>query len=400
MSASAQLAAHHRHAGIAFPVHASLTVSFLAGSSLPTPLYPLYQAAWGFTPITVTVVFGLYALAVLAALLVAGRLADHLGRKPVLLAAIAAQIVAMALFATAHGVGALLLARLIQGLAAGTALGAIGAALLDLHRERGTIANAIAPIMGTALGALTSGIMVHYLPAPLQLSYACMAVVLLLQGAAIAWLPESVTARSGAWRSLRPHARVPPAAAPAMLAAAPVLIAIWAIAGLYASLGPALVKRVFGADPSLYGGMALFILSTSGALAVLALRRAGSATLLRAGAASVGAGAALLLLSLWTGQGVLYCLATILTGMGFGAGFQGAIRTIVAPVAPHERAAVLSVVYVVSYLSMGLPAVLAGCAVVAGCGLLDTAYAFGAVVMLLAGLALAASRRIPSGALA
>ena len=109
----------------AFYLLASITISFLAGSSAPTPLYALYQAQWGFSPITVTLIFGIYALSVLAALLFVGRLSDHLGRRPVLIAATAAQAAAMVIFATAGGVGDLVLARIIQGLAAGAAVGAV-----------------------------------------------------------------------------------------------------------------------------------------------------------------------------------------------------------------------------------------------------------------------------------
>src|ERR1700733_1088788 len=93
---------------LAFYLQASIILFFLAGSSAPTPLYAVYQAAWGFTPITITVVFGIYAIAVLAALLVVGSLSDHIGRRPVLIVATLMQAFAMILFATADGVGALL----------------------------------------------------------------------------------------------------------------------------------------------------------------------------------------------------------------------------------------------------------------------------------------------------
>src|SRR5678810_28745 len=128
-----------RHA--AFVLQASIIVSFLAGSSAPTPLYAVYQAAWGFSPITVTVVFGIYALAVLAALLTFGALSDHVGRRPVLIAATALQALTMLVFAAAGGVSTLMIARVIQGLSTGAAAGAIGAGLIDLDRARGTVAN-------------------------------------------------------------------------------------------------------------------------------------------------------------------------------------------------------------------------------------------------------------------
>src|ERR1700739_3739140 len=100
----------------AFLLLASLTVSFLAGSSAPTPLYPVYIAKWGLTPLSITLIFGIYALAVLLALLVAGRLSDHLGRQPVLLAATLAQAATMMLFVTATGSAGLIVARIIQGI--------------------------------------------------------------------------------------------------------------------------------------------------------------------------------------------------------------------------------------------------------------------------------------------
>ena len=136
----------------------SLVVSFLAASAVPTPLYAVYQAEWGFSPITTTVVFGVYAVAVLVALLVLGRLSDHVGRRPVLLAGLLGQAVAMVVFATASGVPELLPARVVQGVATGAALGAVGAGLLDVDRARGTVANAVAPGLGTSSGALVSGL--------------------------------------------------------------------------------------------------------------------------------------------------------------------------------------------------------------------------------------------------
>src|SRR5260221_13134418 len=147
-------------AAAAFLLLASITVSFLAGSSAPTPLYPLYMAQWGLRPLTITVIFGIYALAVLLALLVAGRLSDHLGRRPVLLTAALAQAATMVLFATATSLAGLLFARVVQGLTTGAAIGAVGAAMIDLDKARGTVANAVAPPFGTALGGILAGVLV------------------------------------------------------------------------------------------------------------------------------------------------------------------------------------------------------------------------------------------------
>src|SRR5712671_6969972 len=104
---------------VAFYLLASITVSFLAGSLAPTPLYPVYQAEWGFSALTTTLIFGIYAISLLGSLLIAGRLSDHIGRRPVLIVATLVQAVVMLMFAAANGVETLLLARVVQGIATG-----------------------------------------------------------------------------------------------------------------------------------------------------------------------------------------------------------------------------------------------------------------------------------------
>ncbi len=193
----------------AFLLQASLTVGFLAGASAPTPLYPLYQSEWGFSSLGVTMVFGIYALAVLGTLLVFGRISDHIGRRPVLLAATAGQALSMLLFANADGLNALLVARVVQGLAAGSALAAIGAGLLDLDRERGATANALTPPIGTALGGIASGLLVSLLPAPAQSVYLLFGVVFVAQAIALLFMEETRAPRPGALASLKPQFRFP-----------------------------------------------------------------------------------------------------------------------------------------------------------------------------------------------
>jgi MFS family permease len=146
--------------GAAFYLQVTILVFLLAASSAPTPLYAIYQAEWGFSPITVTIVFGVYALAVLGALLTVGSLSDYIGRRPLLLAALGLQTATMLVFATAGGVPTLLVARIMQGLSTGAAVGAIGAGLLDLNRTKGTIANSVGALIGVASGALGSSVLV------------------------------------------------------------------------------------------------------------------------------------------------------------------------------------------------------------------------------------------------
>lgn len=371
-----------------FALLGSITVAFLAGSMAPTPVYPLYQAAWGLSALTVTMVFGIYALVLLAALLVTGRLSDHLGRRPVLIAATLVQALAMLLFATADGAGALLLARVVQGLATGAALAAVGAGMLDLDKTRGPVANAVTPPLGTAIGGLAGGAAVHWLPAPTTLIYLALGAIFLLQALGVAFIAETAPRRAGAWRSLRPQFALPVATRRPLLLALPVLVAAWSLAGFFGALGPALLRSAFGLDASLAGGMAGFVLAGSGAAAVLALRRQAPETVMRRGALALLLGTTGLVWALDRHAVTGFFVATLLAGVGFGAGFQGAIRSVVPTAQPFERAGVLSIVFVVSYLAMGLPAIAAGAFAAHGAPLGGTAEAFGALVAASAALAL------------
>ena len=372
----------------AFYLQASIILFFLAGSSAPTPLYAVYSAKWGFSPITTTVVFGVYALAVLASLLIFGRLSDHIGRRPVLLAAIAVQAATMLVFATADGVPALLVARVIQGLSTGAAAGAVGAGMLDINRAKGTIANAVAPMTGTATGALVSGLAVQFLPAPTHLVYLALFVIFVLQGIGVVLMAETSTPIGGAVPSLRPRFAMPRAVRRPMLVAAPAPVAVWALAGLYGSLGPAVVRLITGSNSFVLAGLALFTLAGSGVLTVLVLRNAAPRGVMTFGGVSLVVGVGMTLIAIDTRSAALFFIGAVIAGAGFGAGFQGAIRTIVPLAAPHERAGVLSIVYVISYLAMGLPAVIAGFLVVDVDGLVPTARGYSVAVMALAALAL------------
>jgi MFS family permease len=384
-------------AGAAFFLLASVTVFFLAGSAAPTPLYAFYQREWGFSPIITTVVFGVYALAVLTALLLVGSLSDHIGRRPVLLTAIAVQAATMLLFARADSVTILLAARIVQGLATGAAVGAVGAGLVDLHRSRGTLANAVAPITGTATGAIGAGLLVQYLPDPAHLVYLILFGIFIVQWIGVALMAESVTPKPGALATLRPRLSVPRSVRGPVLAAIPALIAVWSLASFYGSLGPALVGQLAGSGSAVLGALALFVLAATGAVTVLVLRAAPPRLIMLLGMAALLAGVGLTLLAITISSVTVFLAGTAVAGVGFGGGFQGAIRTVLPLAAAHERAGVLSTMFVVSYLALGLPAVIAGYVVVHGGGLLTSAREYAVAVMVLAALAIAGlARRQPA----
>jgi MFS family permease len=371
----------------AFGLLLSIVIVFLAGSSAPTPLYAIYQAEWGFTPITETIVFGIYAIAVLTALLTVGSLSDHIGRRPVLLVAIVMQIVGMLVFATATGVPELLAARVVQGLSTGAAVSALGAGLLDLDRAKGPIANAVGPVSGNAAGALGAALLVQFLPDPTHLVYLVLIAILVVQFAGVLAIAETTKRQPGALASLKPRIGVSQAARGPLLVAIPILVAIWALGGYYGSLAPSLARLVTGSDALLVGGLPAFALSATAAVSTMLTRKRAPRTVMLTGACALLGGVALVLLSIEVTSTALFFLGTAIAGIGFGGGFQGAMRTILPLVKPAERSGVLSVVFLVSYISLGLPAVLGGWLAVHS-GVLTASREYGAGVIVLGALTL------------
>jgi predicted MFS family arabinose efflux permease len=370
---------------------AGLLVIMLAASGVPSPLYRVYQAEFGFGPGLLTTIFAVYAFALLASLLVVGGLSDHLGRRPVIAAAFLLEAAAMALFLAADSVGWLLAARIVQGLATGALTSALGAWLLDLQRPQRPLApliNSISPGLGLSLGAVGAGLLVQLVPSPTEWVFAALTVVFLLAVPGVLLLPETSPRVPGARASLRPRVAVPPAHRRPFLVALPVVVAAWALGGLYASLGPSLVAGVFGIDNHLVGSLLILALNGTGVIGSLALRPLAPERALLVGSLIFAVGVAGTVASVPLDSLALLFLSAVVTGFGFGGSFIGALAMITAGVAPGHRAGLLASTFVVGYLAFSLPAIAAGFAV-GSIGLARTTEIYGAVVIVLALVAVA-----------
>lgn len=379
--------------GATFVLLASIVLFFLAGSSAPTPLYGQYAAQWGFTASTTTVVFGVYAIAVLASLLVAGRLSDHVGRRPVLLAGVAGQLAAMVVFTTATGVPELLAARVVQGLATGAAAAAVGAALVDVSTRHGALTNAVAAPLGTGLGSIGAALLVAHLPAPTHLVYDVLAGIFVLQGLGVLLMAETVATRPGARASLRPTVNAPAATRRVLAVAVPALLAGWSIAGLYGALGPAIVRQLAHSTSVVAGGASLAVVAGAAALGVYVLRGVEPGRTLAVVIPLMAVGVAITLAGVLAESQALFFAGSVVSGIAFGGVFSASIRATVPLAAPHERAGVLAVVYVASYVGLGIPAIVAGYLVVHGSGLRQTVVEYGAAVVALTAVAFVALLR-------
>ncbi|WP_231839462.1 MFS transporter [Blastococcus saxobsidens] len=349
----------------AFWITAALLLLVLAASGVPTPLYRVYQEQFGFGPGVLTAVFGIYALALLAALLVVGGLSDHVGRRPVLVGGLLLQAVSMVVFLAADGVGWLLAARVLQGLSMGALTGTLGAMLLDTQRRGrplGALVNSAGPGIGLSLGAVGAGLVVEFVASPTRWVFAVLTAVLLLGAATAVVLPETSPRAPGALRSLRPAVRVPRPQRAAFLTALPVIVAVWALGGLYLSLGPSLVATVFGIADHLVGSLLVLAMQGMAAAGAILGRNLVPERAMVAGASLFAIGVTGTAAAVVSVQVTVLFAAAVVSGLGFGLAFLGAVATASAGVAPAERAALLSSVFVAGYLSFSVPAVVAGVA--------------------------------------
>ncbi|WP_241386399.1 MFS transporter [Rhodococcus sp. CH91] len=361
-----------------------------ASSSAPSPLYPVYQQMWGFSAATLTVVFAVYVLALLAALVTVGSLSDHIGRRPVIVAALLLLAVSMIVFVLSPGVEGLIVARILQGLAVGAATSALAAAVIEMQPNAhiGPLINTAAPSLGLALGAAGAGVLVQFAPFPTVLSYVVVAVLAAALAAALIFVPETspsvgFPSRRAALRSLVPSASVPREVRGRYLLILPSLMSAWALGGLYMSLGPSIVDSVFDVHNRLAAGLAIATLFTSGTLAATTMARRDPHRIVVVGAALLASGLAVVITALLTGWVAVYYAGTAVAGFGWGSTFVGAMSVVGSLGRAHERGRIFATTFVVCYFAFSVPAMAAG--VAAGSfGLTSTAVGYGVVVAILA----------------
>jgi MFS family permease len=358
-------------------------MTFAASGAAPTTLYHQYQEIFGLTPFILTVIFSVYVLSLLGALLTVGSLSDYIGRRPAILAALSLNVAAMLMFIAADSAATLIAARAVQGFATGLATATLGAAIMDTDRSRGPVLNSITAFVGLTAGSLGGGALVTYAPDPLQLVYAVLLALSAAEALLLWYMAETVTPKPGALTSLRPHISVPARAWRALVQVTPVTIASWALGGFYFSLMPSLVRVATGVTSPIVGGLVVSALTFSGAIAVLSLRNASARRILSGGIPALVTGVAITLAGVQMQRVSLMLVGTIVAGIGFGAAFAGAMRTVMPQAEPHERAGLLSTFYVEGYLSFSLPAILTGL-VAPIAGLPVAADVYGAVVIVLA----------------
>ncbi|AWB92420.1 MFS transporter [Aeromicrobium chenweiae] len=357
---SASPARHH--AGFWFIALAF--VSAMAFSTVPAPLYSLYQARDGFSTFMITVIFAVYALGVMISLVLAGHISDWVGRKTILVPALGLELVAAVLFLTTPNLAILLGARFVSGLGIGMLTATATAHLHDLHRghradasdRRFEVVSTAANIGGLGLGALVSGVLAEHVSSPLRTPYIVFVVLLALSIVAVMFTPETVEERT-VRPVYRPQLPTSTHGARAQyLAAVAAGFASFAVFGVFTSVAPAFVGGVLHEPSRTVAGLVVFAVFGAAAVAQTVTGSLGTTTKLALGVGAQAVGLVALVVSMHQATMPLFVVAGMVTGAGAGMLFKSAVGGVAGLAAPAQRGAALAGLFLIAYVGMSVSA--------------------------------------------
>ncbi|KQV76092.1 MFS transporter [Aeromicrobium sp. Root344] len=376
--------------GRAFAALAYAFAVTMMGTTLPTPMYVIYQGRFGFSITMSTVIFATYAFGVLAALLAFGRWSDALGRRPLLLAGLGAAIASDVVFLLAGNTGALLVGRVLSGLSAGIFVGTATAAVVEAApagwRSRAALLATAANIGGLGLGPLVAGALVDWLPWDVHLAFLVHLGLSLIAVALVWWVAETVDVVPGSRPSFQRLA-VPAKVRTTFVAAGTASFAGFAVMGLFVAVSPRFVAQALTSPSPAFEGLVVFTVFGASVIAQVALRGLPTTRAVNAGCALLVVGMLVLVWGLQTESVPLMLVAAVAAGSGQGLSFSKGLASVLAKVDPHERAGVTSAFFVVAYVAISLPVIGEGVAA-QHWGLTSAGTSFSAAVAALAALAL------------
>jgi MFS family permease len=351
-----------------FWVVATAFLLVMAYSTVPTPLYPLYQQLDGFPVAVVTVVFAAYAVGVVASLFLLGHVSDWMGRRRMLVIAILVSALSAVLFMVFTDVAGLLVARVVNGVSIGILTATATAHLGELRAQARPDENAIvaasvaggANLGGLALGPVIGGLFAEYLPDPLHLPHTVFAIVLICLAIAVALVPETVTPTP---RRYRPqNIAVPASAKGAFVAASFAAFAGFALFGLFTALAPSILIGTFDERDHLTAGLTVFVVFGSAAAAQILLARVRRRSQLLFAAVTCGSGLTVIAVGALVPSYPVFLVGGLVAGAGVGALFKCALATASEVAEPGRRGETLAAVFLVAYCGLALPALAIGTA--------------------------------------
>ena len=349
-----------------FWVAAAAFLVVMAYSTVPTPLWSLYQQRDGFSTFAITIAFAAYAVGVVISLFLAGHLGDTLGRRRILLPAIGLEIVSAVVFLVWPELAGLIVARVISGLGIGMLTATVTAHILDLHLKsrpgadpaRGQIVSGAANLGGFGVGALISGVLARFVALPLVTPFVVFIVLLVLAFIGIALVPETAT-RPDVRRAYRPQRiSVPRESRGRFLLAGGIAFAAFSVLGLFTSLAPIVVSGQLQITSKAVAGLIVFATFAAAAVSQIAVRPLGVRAQIVLGAVLLVVGIALLAVTVVASAGLaLFVIGGVIAGGGAGTLFKAALAVAGSLASAANRGEVLAGIFLLGYVGLTVPVV-------------------------------------------
>jgi predicted MFS family arabinose efflux permease len=337
----------------------------VAGVTLPTPLYVVYQDRWDLSVGQITGLYALYPVGVLLVLLTAGHLPDQLGRRPVVLLAIAASFASALAFAIGTSPVVLAAGRLLTGIASGVVVGAATLLLVELsapsQRRRTSVLATTVNQLGLGLGALVSGVLVQYVWQPTRLVFVIDLVALAVAARLMRAVPETAPSAGRVRFELR-SLRLPERRRREFVAASLAAFAGFALCGLLAALAPSIVRHQLGSDNALLGGAAVFVVFGVSGMSQLGWHRLPDLAVMRTGLALLVASLAIITVGLELGSVSLFFVGVTIGGSAVGAVFMSSLARVNAQSTSEERGATTAAYFAITFSGLIVPVVATGVA--------------------------------------
>jgi MFS family permease len=344
----------------AWTVTSLIAVAFIGTAAL-TPLYVIYKQIYGFTEITLTVLYSVYVLGNLVALMFFGRISDQIGRRRTAIPAIGVAILSTAIFLFATNTAWLFVARILSGFAIGIAAGTGTAWLAELYgsrnRARATVMATLGNLIGLSAGALVAGLLAQYAPWPTRLIFVVYLVVLFALLFFLARTPETVQrpVRSLREVSMQPRLGVPAEIRTRFIAPAVTAFGMFALFGFYAALAPSILAQELHESNRALGGGVVFELCIASTAAVILTRSLSSRTAMLAGLVLLLPSLLLLVVAQTMASLPILLTGTAISGTATALGYRGSLE-VVNEIAPADRRAeVVSTYLLCAYVGNSIP---------------------------------------------